>query len=74
MPNYMPCRTGDDSEAHLYREESPDRALCGKGVDEPDPTPSGRAVCVQCGKRLLMAIFKRSEDGDISSVEVTVHT
>ena len=74
MPNYMPCRTGDDGEAHLYREESPDHALCGKGVDEADPTPSGRPVCVQCGKRLLMAIFKHSDDGDISSVEVSVHT
>ena len=72
MPNFMPCRTDDDGEAHLYREESPDRALCGKGVDEADPTPSGRPVWVQCGKPLLIAIFKQS--GNISAVEITVRS
>mgnify|MGYP006264558539 CR=1 FL=1 len=74
MPNYMPCRTSDDGEAHLYPAEHPDRALCGKRVDEPDPTPSGRAVCIDCAKRLLVLIFQHSGGSAISSIEIDVHT
>ena len=57
MGNYIPCRTGDDQDSHLYASGEQDRALCGKRVDSPSGPPNGRNVCVACAKRLLIRVF-----------------
>lgn len=69
MPNYQPCRTGDD-QAHLHAAGEPDRALCGRSVSE-STSPGNLPVCVDCGKQLLTRLFRHS--GRISSIEVIVH-
>ena len=74
MPNYVPCRTDDDGEAHLYPAGEPDRALCGKTVDSGTPSSGGLPVCHECAKRLLVRILHHSGPGQITSVEVTVHS
>lgn len=71
MPTFMPCRTGENDEAHLYAAGEPDRALCGKPVDDT-ATPGDRPVCVECAKRLLTRIFRQAASGGISALEVTV--
>jgi hypothetical protein len=73
MPTYMPCRTSGDDEAHLYPAGEPDRALCGKSVDDSEATVGDRVVCVECAKTLLKWIFRQARSGAISSVDVTVH-
>jgi len=73
MGNYIPCRTGDDDDSHLYAAGEPDRALCGKAVDRPANMPGGREVCVRCAKSLLVRVFQQAGSGGITSIEVTVH-
>jgi hypothetical protein len=74
MPNYVPCRTEQDGEAHLHAAGEPDRALCGKPVDSGSPSEGGLPVCHDCAKRLLARILHHSGPGRITSVEVTVHS
>lgn len=73
MPSYMPCRTREDDDAHLYPAGQPDRALCGKAAEEGTEQPSDRPVCFECAKTLLIRAFRQSRTGAISSVEVIVH-
>jgi len=73
MPNFVPCRTGDDQDVHLYPGEESDTALCGKTVDDATTTPGDRRACVACGRRLLARIFQLAGPGGIASVEITVH-
>lgn len=70
MPNYQPCRTGDE-EAHLSAAGEPDRTLCGRPVSEPTTSPGKLPVCVDCAKQLLGKLFRQS--GRISTIEVVVH-
>jgi hypothetical protein len=74
MPNYVPCRTEEDGDAHLYAAAEPDRALCGKAIDSGSPSDGGLPVCHDCAKRLLIRILRHSGPGPITSVEVTVHS
>lgn len=67
----MPCRTSADEDAHLYRAGEADKALCGRSVSEPAPTPGNRDICVDCAKQLLTGIFRRARR--ISSLEVVAH-
>jgi hypothetical protein len=71
MPNYVPCLTGQDQDAHLYAPGDPTKALCGKPVGGPMDAPGGRQVCVPCAKRFLARIFEHQ--GRINEVEVNVH-
>ena len=73
MGNYIPCRTGDDDDSHLYDAGEPDRALCGKSVDRTWNTPGDREVCVPCAKRLLFRLFRQAGPQGITSLEVTLH-
>ncbi len=73
MPHYVPCRTEENDEAHLFRPGDPDRALCGKRIDDQHGAPDGHEVCRDCGKRLLKFIFDSAGGGAITSVDVTVN-
>lgn len=74
MPNYAPCRTGDDEDAHLYASVEPDRALCGKRRGNPATPVGDLPVCPACGKRLMARIFDEGGPQGFTSVEVTVHS
>jgi hypothetical protein len=73
MPSYMPCRTRQDDEVHLYPAGEAGRALCGKTAEDDTESPSRRSVCTECAKRLLIRVFRQSRSGDVSSVEFIVH-
>lgn len=72
MPNFMPCRTGEDGDAHLYAAGEPDQALCGKPVEGTSADPGSKPVCVECAKRLLTRVFRLMRSGGQVSVDVTV--
>jgi hypothetical protein len=71
MGNYVPCRTGEDGETHLYAAGDAARSLCGKSVDSPNHNPGGRGICGECGKRLLSRVFQEAGPAGLSSFDVT---
>ena len=71
MPAYMPCRTGQDDEAHLYLVDDPDHSLCGKSVEEIEAAPGERAVCLDCARRLLVRTFRSAAARGVITVEVS---
>ena len=73
MPDFVPCRTEEDQDVHLYAHEDAARSLCGKTVGSPAPQPGNQPVCVDCARKLLKRIVRLGGSGGIAYVEVTVH-
>ncbi len=72
MSDFMPCRIGEDQQAHLYPAGEPDHALCGRSVTDTSPSHGDRPACPECGKKLLTRIFRQAGPGGFSSVQVIV--
>jgi hypothetical protein len=75
MPNYVPCRTDEDDNAHLRASAEPDRTLCGKAIVSGPPSDDELPACPDCAKRLLARTLQNPGPGRrITSVEITVHS
>ncbi len=74
MPsNYVPCRTGEDDDVHLFMAAGSQESICGKSVSGTSRGDDGRTPCRDCARRLLVLAFRAaSQEGGISSIEVTL--
>lgn len=72
MPNYAPCRSGDDQDSHLYVSTDSGTSLCGKPVGADGPDTTAGKPCVVCARRLLAHLFQLGGATGVRSIEITV--
>jgi hypothetical protein len=80
MPDFIPCRTGDTEDIHLYPDQDdtatmaadPDRTLCGRPAGAPSPHAGDRPVCPACARRLIAGLIEKAGSAGIARLRITV--
>ncbi len=73
MPNFAPCRVGQDFIVHLTSPDDPQTTLCGQPVDQPTPALGDSNACPSCAKKLVRRIFRLADAAGIGSITVEIH-